>query len=333
MKILSALLLFAFVVLSQEKKESPHGPEFKISCNTCHSSKGWQLDKEIYSFDHGKTRFELAGQHLLLNCRQCHPSLVFSEAKTSCSECHTDMHQGTVGLECSRCHTPATWLVNNITEIHRRGRFPLLGAHRTADCYACHKSESLLKFDVIGINCIDCHRDKYMSTTSPNHIQAGFSEDCSACHSINGFQWSGAGFNHSFFPLTAGHASLQCSACHLTTNYSDAKPDCYGCHQVAYSSTTNPNHQSLGFSTACALCHTTTPGWRPAKYTQHDSQFFPIYSGRHNGVWDNCTQCHNDPGNYAVFDCKTCHANAHAGENYTNAQCYNCHPRGEGGGK
>ncbi len=333
MKILSLLILPVFLIFFQEKKESPHGADFKISCKTCHSSKGWQLDKDAYSFDHNNTKLPLTGQHAMLNCRQCHVTLVFSETKTNCSECHTDMHQGSVGQSCERCHTPASWLVNNITEIHQRGRFPLVGAHRTADCYACHKSESLLRFDPLGINCIDCHRDKYNGTTNPNHTAAGFSHDCSICHPVSSFQWNGAGFNHNFFPLTGGHATVQCSACHTTGNYADAKTDCYSCHQADYLATTNPNHVAANFPTTCNTCHNLNPGWKPAKYTQHDSQFFPIYSGRHNGTWDLCSQCHTDPNNYALFDCKICHANAHSGENYTNAQCYNCHPTGSGGGK
>src|SRR5512140_1033595 len=158
MRILSLVILFAFLIFSNQKTDSPHGADFKISCKTCHSPKDWKLDKDIYSFDHNKTRLPLVGQHVAVDCRQCHTSLVFYEAKEECSQCHSDVHQSTTGPDCARCHTPASWLVNNITEIHQRGRFPLLGAHRTADCYQCHKSESLARFDVTGINCIDCHR-------------------------------------------------------------------------------------------------------------------------------------------------------------------------------
>ena len=114
------------------------------------AAKGWQVDKSVYSFNHNKTKFALTGQHTDVNCRQCHSSLIFSEAKTECNECHQDVHQATTGLDCSRCHTPASWLVNNITEIHQMSRFPLLGAHRTADCSDCHKSETLVRFDVAG---------------------------------------------------------------------------------------------------------------------------------------------------------------------------------------
>lgn len=544
MRILSLVIFFAFLIFSNQKTDSPHGADFKISCKTCHSPKGWQLDKDIYSFDHNKTRLPLVGQHVAVDCRQCHKSLVFYEAKEECNQCHTDVHQNTTGSDCKRCHTPASWLVNNITELHQRSRFPLLGAHSTADCIQCHKSESLVRFDVTGVNCIDCHRADYLATTNPNHVQSGMSEDCSGCHQMNAFQWSDKNFNHSFFPLSGGHSTLRCQDCHTTGRFTDAKPDCYSCHQqdfqsakspdhvasqfttmcsachtlnpgwkpaafdhsafpltlghsipacidchtggnytalptecynchqkdytattnpnhsaagistvcqtchttnpgwkpatfvhtnfpltlghatltcadchingnytstssdcyschqkdynaaanpnhssagfptnctvchttnpgwkpatfnhsgfpltlghstptcndchkngnytnlptdcyschqTDYNGTTNPNHASLGFATTCTQCHTTNPGWKPATYTQHDSQFFPIYSGRHQGQWSACSDCHTTPSNYALFNCIVCHANAHSGSNYTNSQCYSCHPTG-----
>jgi len=118
MRFLPLLILCLYLVFFDQKTESPHGSGFKVSCNTCHSSKGWQLDTAIYSFDHNKTNLALTGQHSGVNCRKCHPTLVFSEAKSECNECHIDVHQATAGLDCGRCHTPASWLVYNITEIH-----------------------------------------------------------------------------------------------------------------------------------------------------------------------------------------------------------------------
>ena len=200
-----------------------------------------------------------------------------------------------------------SWLVSNITGIHQTSRFPLLGAHRTADCSDCHKSETLVRFDVPGVNCIDCHREDYMSTTNPNHAEAGFSEDCSSCHPVNSFEWTGAGFNHDFFPLTQGHSGLNCSACHTTGNYPDANPDCFSCHQTDYNNTTNPNHQSMGFPTTCTTCHTTKPRMETGIIQRHDNQSFPIYSGKHSGTWDSCTDCHTNPSDYSQFTCLTCH--------------------------
>ena len=339
MKLLLLIFCIAIFFFNQ-KTESPHGSDFKVSCNTCHSSSGWQLDTSIYSFDHNKTKLALTGQHTAVNCRQCHKSLVFTEAKTECNECHIDVHQATTGADCERCHTPASWLVNNITGIHQTGRFPLLGAHRTADCYDCHKSETLVRFDVPGVNCIDCHRTEYMSTTNPNHAVAGFSEDCSSCHPVNGFSWTGAGFNHNFFPLTQGHSALNCSACHTTGNYSDVSPDCYSCHQADFIGTTNPSHQTMGFPTTCITCHTLSPGWKPALFKDHDNNSFPIYTGRHNGTWDSCTECHTNPSDYSQFTCLTCHEhnqtsmdNEHdevGGYSYNSTECLRCHPRGNG---
>jgi hypothetical protein len=402
MKTLILVLLSLVLLLHEQKVKSPHGSDFKTDCSMCHSSKSWKFDKSIYSFDHNRTSFSLTGQHTNASCRQCHKSLVFSESTGECNECHKDVHETTLGSDCARCHNSRSWLVDKITDIHNSGRFPLLGPHKMAACSDCHKSASAVRFDVAGINCIDCHRQNFLSTTNPNHVSAGFSEECQVCHPVNSFQWSGAGFNHAFFSLALGHSGLQCSKCHTTGNYADASPqcyschqndylnttnpnhtasnfptdcsrchtlnpgwkpasfdhsafpltlghsglscaqchvggnysntssDCYSCHKNDYSATTNPGHQTLNFSTSCLTCHTTNPGWKPAKYTQHDSQFFPIYSGRHSGTWTLCTDCHTNASNYTLFDCKSCHSNAHRGENYTNDQCYSCHPRGTG---
>jgi Zn finger protein HypA/HybF involved in hydrogenase expression len=249
MRILSLLIFCVLLLFLNVRSDSPHGAGFKISCKTCHSTKGWQLDKEIYSFNHNTTKLPLVGQHSQINCRQCHISLVFKEAKSECFQCHNDVHQATVGKDCSRCHTSDSWLVKNINEIHNRSRFPLIGAHRTADCLQCHKSESQTRFEVAGVNCIDCHRQNYLAATNPNHVQSGMSEDCSLCHPANAFQWTGAGFNHAFFPLTQAHSTAKCADCHKTANFKDAKPDCYSCHQQDFAAAKNPDHTAAQIST------------------------------------------------------------------------------------
>ncbi|MEI7500734.1 MAG: cytochrome c3 family protein, partial [Bacteroidota bacterium] len=247
---LSILLLSAFLLMSgRVVADSPHGKDFKLNCGLCHSSTGWKLDKSIYAFDHNKTAFPLTGQHEELDCKQCHPTLVFSEAKVGCVDCHTDMHNFTVGPDCGRCHTPKSWIVENITEVHQRSRFPLVGAHITADCYQCHPSASLLRFEPLGVECYDCHLADYVATNNPNHVQGGYSKNCIECHSINSFTWTGAGFNHSFFPLTKGHALVSCIECHPNGNYSNLSKECVSCHQTNYNNTTNPNHGALAIPT------------------------------------------------------------------------------------
>jgi hypothetical protein len=326
MRILS-LLIFCVVLVFFNRQG-----DFKISCSTCHSSKGWQLDKEIYSFNHNKTKLPLVGSHTSVNCRQCHISLVFSEAKSECFQCHKDVHQGTTGLDCSRCHTPESWLVKNINEIHQNSRFPLLGAHRTADCSQCHKSESLARFDVPGINCIDCHRPNYMATSNPNHVQAGFSEDCSTCHHIYAFQWSGAGFNHNTFPLVQGHSIPKCADCHTSGVYTNTSPVCNSCHQPDFLAAKNPDHVASGFSTTCQDCHSLASGWKP---TTFDHSKFPLNLGHSTPV---CADCHKG-GNYTSTsnDCVSCHLADYNGSTNPNHKtlnfsttCTQCHSTNPG---
>ena len=78
------------------------------------------------------------------------------------------------------------------------------------------------------------------------------------CHPVNSFQWTGAGFNHNFFPLVQGHSALKCTDCHTTGNYSDANPDCYSCHQQDYNQL-QIQTTSIRFSVTCENCHTPNP--------------------------------------------------------------------------
>ena len=255
----------AFILISGRLfADSPHGKDFKLNCNLCHSSSGWKLDKSIYSFDHNKTDFALTGQHEELGCRSCHPTLIFSEAKTGCVDCHTDLHEQTVGPDCGRCHTPKSWIVENITEIHQRSRFPLLGPHNTADCNQCHPSASLLRYEPRGVECYDCHQADYEATTSPNHVQGGYSKSCIECHSMNQFDWTGSGFTHAFFPLTEGHSLVTCDECHINGDYSKRSKECISCHQTQYNTTTNPNHVAGNIPTAAQIVIQPARAGRPA---------------------------------------------------------------------
>jgi len=410
--VIVSLLVLVFGSASL-MSDSPHGKDFALSCDLCHNSNSWKLDKTIYAFDHNKTAFPLVGQHQAVDCRTCHPTLVFSEAKTACVDCHTDMHYQTVGPDCGRCHTTNSWIVNNVTEMHQRSRFPLTGAHRTADCSLCHKSASLLRFEPLGIQCYDCHQANYTNAKNPDHVAGNFSKDCIQCHSMNSISWISSNVNHDFFPLTLGHGNLDCTKCHTNGGFGGLSKECYSCHQSTYNSTNNPNHSTIvpPFPTTCENCHTLNPGWKPATFTLHDTYFvltgahltincnkchtvdyttvlpttcygchqndyaqtnnpphataqfgtdcqtchsttawtpatfdhdgkyFPIYSGKHQGTWSLCTDCHTNASNYGTFSCIDCHAHNNqtqvnsqhsdvGGYEYNSIACYTCHPTG-----
>lgn len=320
--------------------QSPHGEDFRISCNACHTAESWTAMRDTLAFDHDATRFPLEGQHQVIDCRQCHISLEFDRAETNCVSCHLDVHEQSVGMDCARCHSPESWLINNIAELHREASFPLVGAHAVANCIDCHKSETALRFEPIGTECISCHQADYLATTNPDHTKAGFSTNCIECHRMEAFDWSAEDINHDFFPLVLGHDIDNCAACHTGSDFSKTSPQCLSCHEKDFVTTTNPNHQLASIPTTCTDCHTLDPGWQPASFLQHDAQYFPIYSGSHEGEWADCASCHTDANNYASFTCVTCHeqgetADEHqgvTGYTYSSTACLACHPNGEADG-
>jgi len=338
LKLSFKIVLIFFTISSFA--QSPHGIDFKTDCAFCHNSKSWKVTRTEMKFDHNTTQFKLTGQHQAVDCKSCHQTLKFQEAKSECAACHTDMHANTLGPDCARCHDTKNWLIANTTTMHQMSRFPLQGNHAVVDCAACHKSSSNLRYEPLGIECIDCHRNDYLATKSPNHQQSAYSTNCIECHGVKATGWTTTSFEHAFFPLTDGH-KISCIECHKTGSYQKISNECLSCHQKDYSATTKPNHQQTGFSTSCIECHTTCPGWSPSSFKQHDAQYFPIYSGEHKGEWNKCTDCHTT-NSYTSFSCTNCHEHAQSkmddehkglsGYSYQNISCYGCHPQGNKSG-
>jgi cytochrome c1 len=328
-------IIIGCLFLMQLFGQNPHGEQLKMDCAVCHSPGGWTELLDPMAFDHDTTDFSLDGSHRYLDCAACHSSLVFSEASTQCIDCHLDVHAQTVGDDCMRCHDTQDWLVDHIPELHEENGFPLIAAHTGLACASCHVSETNLRFERLGNDCINCHQQDFMSTTSPDHMASGFSQDCLECHDPLGFSWNTDIIDHSFFPLVLGHEPPGCTDCHLSNDLSDISPDCVSCHEVDFLDTQEPDHQAAGFGTDCAACHTLDPGWTPATF-DHDAEHFPIYSGSHNGVWMECMECHPSPDDYSIFTCVSCHTdpetsdehNGISGYLYEDNACLVCHPNG-----
>lgn len=292
-------------------KQSPHGKDFKLNCETCHTTTDWTKIK--MGFDHSKTHFPLTGQHKSLTCMQCHKSLEFKKASTDCAQCHNDVHQNTVGRDCGRCHNTNSWLIQNVRNIHQEAGFPLRGSHETADCRRCHNSASTLRFDNVRTDCYACHRSDYLSTVGKkfDHQALNFGTNCERCHSMAGMTWNsiGRGFDHSFFPLTGGH-NITCTECHLNGDFSKKlSQECTSCHadKLPVAKASYPAHSSVFTQYECGTCHSTA-SWTSVKFKQHDS-FWGIYSGDHKGAWKRCTDCHvNNTGYDARNTCSRCHS-------------------------
>lgn len=308
------LLLWATNGYSQSiaarSQKSPHGKWFKMDCGECHDPNGWKLRKNP-TFNHDKTHFPLKGQHKMIDCRKCHSTLVFSEAKPDCNACHTDVHQQTVGQDCNRCHTTNSWIVTNIRQIHQQKGFALVGSHAAADCSRCHKAASQLQFENMHTSCDACHHQQYESSTikqfglNATHRSLGFNNDCYRCHNQVGKSWAynGKGFEHGFFPLAGGHANLTCDQCHWDGFNTKLSRDCEACHSSYKAWAKFPAHMEGGAYTshACSECHTYL-SWNKIVFFGKHKPFRD--KSKHKSV--GCHECHNN-NLENTHSCRKCH--------------------------
>ena len=320
-----------------------HRGELGANCATCHSTRTF-IDRSTMSRNHQLTRFPLDGAHLVTDCQSCHlpasqGQLAFRAVPTDCVSCHRVNYQGATNpnhvtgaypTQCDQCHSTVAW--DQARFNHDASGFAITGAHRAVPCSDCHVGN---RFTGLAIQCVGCHQQAYDQTTQPNHAQVAFSTDCVQCHSTA--SWT-APFDHrrTQFPLTGAHRTAICQDCHGDGVYSGKSTLCAGCHQTDYNNTSNPAHQSAGFPLDCASCHTTAT-WQGAKF-DHDTPFFPIYSGAHRGRWSTCGDCHTVASDFHQFTCLSCHEHnktdmdsrhrGRSGYQYLSSACLSCHPSG-----
>ena len=310
---------------------------YPTDCTMCHSTTNWTQS----NFNHATTGFPLTGAHTTVTCNSCHTN-GFGTIPSTCVSCHQANFNSALNhvaqsypTDCTMCHSTTNWTQSNFN--HATTGFPLTGVHTTVTCSSCHKNG----FGAIPSTCVSCHQANFNSTTNPNHVSLALPTDCSTCHTTAA-GWKPATFaiHNNYYVLAGAHIPLTCANCHNGIYSTNIPNTCYGCHKTNYDKTTNPPHASTGFGTDCQTCHTQSV-WQPATFN-HDQQFFPIYSGSHNGKWTTCAECHTSSTNYAVYSCMTgaCHPqsstnNQHSsvqGYSYVASQCLACHPRGTSGG-
>lgn len=234
-------------------------------------------------------------------------------------------HGNQLKIDCSECHTTGSWRVNSLTSTfnHDQTKFALVDQHRQLDCKLCHLS---LNFsDEKGKNdCSNCHIDVHQQTLG---------NDCASCHTSKSWIISNVKEIHlnSRFPLVGSHANADCFDCHLSENLLQFRPlgiECVDCHRAEYLSTTNPNHQTAGYSTNCFDCHNMrSSDWASGGF---EHGFFPLTQG--HAVAD-CKLCHTSGVLQAISpECESCHLpdyNAsldppHASLNFP-VNCLECH--------
>ncbi len=277
---------------------------FPVQCEQCHTINSWLGAK----FDHLRvTGFALTGMHATLECTACHVGGKYQGTPAACIGCHLPDYQKAsnpnhlaLGLpqSCQQCHNTSAWQPANFN--HDSVGFPLTGGHAKLQCEQCHANGN---FNLTSTACVSCHLKDYQGTSNPNHVSAGFPQQCEVCHSTA--NWTSATFNHAAtgWPLTGAHANVQCTQCHTNGNYNLTSTACVNCHLKDFQGTTNPNHVATGLPQQCDVCHSTA-AWTPATFN-HNNTSFPL-TGAHTKVA--CTNCHVN-NNYTSLptDCYGCH--------------------------
>jgi hypothetical protein len=208
---------------------------------------------------------------------------------------------GAFQAECSLCHGAKGWSPARISPTfdHASYGYALEGAHRKADCRACHQS---LEFSKAETACASCHLD-------PHRGELGVA--CEQCHTPKSFLDRAAmtrRHQETRFPLIGAHVATDCARCHEAKSsgalqFVTRSSLCQSCHLSDYQSTTDPNHASSGFSLQCESCHRPVT-WHTSSF-DHAASGFPL-TGAHRTAA--CTSCHvgSSFGGLSTA-CITCH--------------------------
>lgn len=141
------------------------------------------------------------------------------------------------------------------------------------------------------------------ATANPH---GSFKEECGLCHGAKG--WKPAQISSRFdhakhgFPLEGAHAAANCTSCHASLDFSQAKTECRSCHE-------DPHLGELGID--CARCHGARSFLeRGPMVRAHRLTRFPL------------------TGSHATLDCETCHpvtSQGHMRFVGVRAECGACH--------
>ncbi len=264
--------------------------KLEADCNNCHKAFAKQAQDDLCLGCHKPVAADIANRMGLHGKRP-------NAASTTCKSCHTE-HLGRAG---ELVQLDAKTFDHNVTD------YPLTGAHQKVACASCHEAKK--RFRDAAHECIDCHRKSDVHKGS-------LGTACAACHGTA--SWKQVSFNHdqdTKFPLTGGHAKVDCASCHKGEPKAVKTPtDCAACHGGAK----DPHKGSLG--SECQICHSTS-NWKKALF-DHDQSAFPLI-GKHAKV--PCADCHKSQDFKATpIACVACHQDRHH-EGRLGIDCASCH--------
>jgi hypothetical protein len=231
----------------RDDREKGHRGQLGKQCERCHNERSWRDT----AFDHRQSDFPLLGRHAQVECRQCHLTAEFKDAKTDCISCHAknDQHKERLGPRCEECHDARSWKTPNFDH-NTRSRFRLDGAHAKVACHSCHTAPVKNKL-VLAKDCASCHLkdDRHRERLGPR---------CEECHDAR--SWKAPVFDHnqrSRFKLEGAHVKASCYACHSTPVKDKVvlAMDCASCHAK------NDDVHFGSYGVQCERCH-VPENWR-----------------------------------------------------------------------
>jgi hypothetical protein len=163
---------------SCHQKDDKHDGQEGRNCAACHVETDW---KSVSKFDHGLTRFPLLGKHSTVECKMCHASVRYKDAKLECIACHVkdDKHKKTLGTLCEQCHNARNWKSWDFDH-DKRTKFVLDGKHKGLICSACHTKPTDGRVTA-SMLCVSCH--------AKDDIHEGnYGRQCQQCHVTSSFR-------------------------------------------------------------------------------------------------------------------------------------------------
>jgi len=300
------------------------------------------------AFDHESIGWAMDGEHLELECSECHANAELSVLPAGevrflgldrdCSTCHEDPHEGAMVLECAQCHGQA--VREDLHSVDHDELLPLLGGHADVTCRECHAEDSPRSLEaLVGSlgelrprRCQACHESPHGHKFSQRvaylaSVPTGAS--CAVCHeaeheSFRDEELELTAEQHacSGFPLGIPHDELSCEDCHaseldeFTARYPGRRAnDCRQCHEDPHGGQFAKGPRARF---GCIACH-AQQHFEPHDFTieKHARATLPL-TGAH--VDTACEDCHLEPeaGGPRVFRgtpfrCEQCHADAHRG--------------------
>ncbi len=172
----------ATTCISCHKRDDRHEGTLGERCDSCHRDVNWRVER----FDHARTRYPLAGRHLVVACASCHKSLKYREAPRDCIGCHEKddqrRHKATLGSACETCHNVRAWTLWDFDH-QRDTRWRLEGRHVKVRCEDCHTKPAPAgkKAAPVGTDCMACHR-------KDDTHEGRFGRRCEQCHSSDAWK-------------------------------------------------------------------------------------------------------------------------------------------------